>query len=82
MKRRCPRLGHSVTFQYCRHCSDNELPCGKIIDCWWEHFDVVSYLKSDLSEDSFSALLNHEPEQKIGTLVALIAKAQNRVKKT
>ena len=56
LKRRCPRLGGPVSFYYCRLGSEENRPCFKILDCWWEAFDVVSHMKSSLPEEQFEDL--------------------------
>ena len=76
IERRCPRLGGPVTFQYCRECGDGELPCWKVIDCWWEYFDVVGFFQSILSEKQFKRVLMDRPESKVGSLVELIKRAK------
>ena len=76
--RRCPRLGNAVPFNYCEICGDDEQPCFKILDCWWEHFDVVQYLKDHLPEDQFSRLMEARPKPKVASLVELIEQARKR----
>jgi len=77
--RRCPRLGNPVPFKYCRVCGDdNQRPCFKILDCWWEHFDVVQYLKERLPEDQFNRLMAAKPKPKVTSLVELIEQARQR----
>ena len=76
--RRCPRLGNSVPFQYCKVCGDHRRPCFKILDCWWEHFDVVRYLKDHLPESEFNRLMNTQPKPKVSSLVELIELAKKR----
>ena len=68
--RRCPRLGNTVPFDYCEVCGDEQQPCFKILDCWWEHFDVVQYLKDNLTEESIqssdggpSQTKGHQPDR-------------------
>jgi hypothetical protein len=78
--RRCPRLGNPVPFEYCKVCGDDRKPCFKILDCWWEHFDVVQYLKEQLPEDQFMRLMSAEPKPKITSLVELIEQARERNK--
>jgi hypothetical protein len=79
--RRCPRLGNPVPFQYCRVCdNDNQRPCFKILDCWWEYFDVVQYLKERLPEDQFNSLMDARPKPKVASLVELIEQARQRNK--
>jgi hypothetical protein len=76
--RRCPRLGNSVPFNYCEICGDDQQPCFKILDCWWEHFDVVQYLKDNLSEDQFNHLMEARPKPKVASLLELIEQAKSR----
>ncbi|MDI6686670.1 MAG: hypothetical protein QME06_00440 [Desulfobacterales bacterium] len=76
---RCPRLGSSVSFQYCRaHGDDMLLPCWKIFDCWWEHFDVSAFLKKNMSEDDFVRLVNAKPKPKVSSLIELIERAKKK----
>ena len=81
LEMRCPRLGGSVSFQYCRSCGDQSLPCWKTADCWWESFDVMSYLRDNLTEDQYRAFLDkkEQPPPKVSSLLDLIEKARSRV---
>jgi hypothetical protein len=74
--RRCPRLGNPVPFNYCKICGDQQQPCFKILDCWWEHFDVVQYLKDHLPEAQFERLMARDPKPKVGSLIELIEQAK------
>ena len=76
MERRCPRLGGSVFFKYCRTVGDEGLPCFKIMDCWWERFDIQNYLKNNYSEASIERFLNTRPPSKVVSLIELIEKAK------
>ena len=76
--RRCPRLGNPVPFEYCEVCGDDQHPCFKILDCWWEYFDVVQYLKDKLPEDQFNGLMATKPKPKVASLVELIEQAKKR----
>ena len=80
LERRCPRLGGPVSFRYCRLNSEENRPCFKILDCWWEAFDVVSHMKSSLPEEQFEELMNgrSRPKHKISSLVELIEQAKQR----
>ena len=79
LERRCPRLGGDVSFAYCRECEADKRPCFKILDCWWERFAVVAYLKPRLSPDVFDALAHRQPPpNKVTSLVELIQQAQKR----
>jgi len=71
-------LGNPVPFEYCEVCSDNQHPCFKILDCWWEHFDVVQYLKNRLPQDQFNRLMTATPKPKVTSLLELIEQAKKR----
>jgi hypothetical protein len=76
--RRCPRLGGPVGFGYCLRC-ELEQPCFKVVDCWWETFDIVQYLKDHLSGEQFERVMNARPKPKISALVEVIAQARQRM---
>ena len=78
LKRRCPRLGGEVFFDYCRGCGPHGQTCWKVFDCWWEVFDVVAYLRAQLPEDEFEALANARPQPKVLSLLELIEAARQR----
>ncbi len=80
MTRRCPRLGGPVSFEYCRSCEQDHHPCWKVFDCWWEHFDIVSHMKTCLSPEQFERLVESRPKPKINSLLALIAQAKENRK--
>ena len=75
---RCPRLGSAVPLTYCLSCEPIRRPCFKVIDCWWEIFDVVGYLRDNLPEEEFNQLLDARPKAKICSLVELIEQAKQR----
>ena len=77
-KLRCRMLGHEVAFAYCRAPGTN-LPCRKILDCWFETFDVQSFLREHFSQEQIAQILT-PPAPKIASLVDLIQQAQNRAK--
>ena len=76
LQRRCPRLGGPVTFEYCETGADKLNPCWKILDCWWEIFDVVTYLKQNFPRDKFEKLSCTQPKPKMKSLLELIAAAK------
>ena len=78
MSRRCPRLGGPVSFDYCRHDAVQKGPCWKILDCWWESFDVVGLLTRELGEAEVKRIANARPPSKTASLVMLIQQAQER----
>ncbi|MEE8398562.1 MAG: hypothetical protein V3S89_06125 [Desulfobacterales bacterium] len=81
LERRCPRLGGPVTFRYCRDSGEEALPCWKVFDCWWEYFDIVTYLKENLSDDRFAALRNAESTPKITSIIDQIHQAKKRARR-
>ncbi len=83
MARRCPRLGGDVDFGYCKSCETGKKTCFKILDCWWERFDVVTHMKGCLTPEAFDALSKRlPPPGKLTSLVDLIRQAQERAAKS
>ncbi len=76
--RRCPRLGGPIDFKYCRSCGKNAGMCWKVIDCWWEYFDIQAYLEAHLPPEQIEALTQARPQPKIMSLVDLIEQAKSR----
>ena len=50
---RCPRLGHELIFGYCRRETGGR-PCRLILDCWWERFDVRTFLQANLPAETMT----------------------------
>ncbi len=78
LERRCPRLGGPIPFSYCKTTGENGLPCFKIMDCWWETFDIRTYLENNLSETAFKAISEARPPDKIMSILDLIEQAKQR----
>ena len=76
LEMRCPRLGGPVNFGYCRREGPDDQPCFKILDCWWQRFDVAAYLESRLPREVSATLGRHRPQAKMGSLIDLIKEAQ------
>jgi hypothetical protein len=76
---RCPRLGHQVSFSYCRF-ENNNLPCFKSLDCWFRHFPVEDYLRMELTPEEWQRVFESPPKTKVQSLVELIEKAKKRSK--
>ena len=75
MARRCPMLGHRITFSYCR-APGADLPCRKIFDCWWESFDVLAFVGEHYGEAAI-ARITEPPQEKMLTLLELIERARS-----
>jgi hypothetical protein len=74
---RCPRLGHSITFSYCR--SENMgLPCFKTLDCWFQYFPVEAYLKERLGQEEWAKVFEIQGHTKVQSLIELIEEARKR----
>ena len=74
---RCPRLGHSITFSYCR--SENSgLPCFKALDCWFQYFPVEDYLREILSREEWEKVFEGQGRTKVQSLIELIEEARKR----
>lgn len=80
--RRCPRLGHEVEFRYCMNHGEADRPCFKVLDCWWEVFDVESFLKANLTGKQYGDLLARQvPGNKVTSILELVEKAKQRTGK-
>lgn len=79
LQRRCPRLGSPVEFSYCMTC-DPDFPCFKIFDCWWEYFDVVSYMRQKLSDEQFEKLTQRKTKPKVASILEIIHEIQQSQK--
>jgi hypothetical protein len=71
---RCRMLGHEVPFSYCRRMQQN-LPCSKVADCWYNSIPVEEYLRSHFTDEEIEKIFA-PPKQKIATLIDLIEKAK------
>jgi hypothetical protein len=77
---RCCRLGHEITFGYCRQ-ETAGMPCRLILNCWWERFDVRSFLRAHLSEQAMAQVEqahSSPPPSKLMSLIDLVEKAKDR----
>ena len=79
LERRCPRLGGPIAFQYCRDGAEPGRPCFKLLDCWWEIFDVETYCRRHFSAETFSRLVDAPPPNKVAGLLDLIQQARKRL---
>lgn len=67
-------LGHHVSFAYCRVQTDGR-PCRRILDCWFEKFDIRSFVSEHFTAEQIEALLA-PPPPKMATLLELIERAR------
>lgn len=80
LERRCPRLGSDISFRYCLLSGEDDGPCFKILDCWWEYFDVTDYLRQNMPATAFAELIRtaEKPKNKIGSIIDIIQKVQEK----
>ena len=76
---RCSRLGGEVKFSYCRK-EGGDLPCLRIITCWYPFFPVEQYLRETMTEESWNTFVGQMPKDKITTLIELVSAAKKRAK--
>ena len=76
---RCPRLGHMISFSYCRR-ENQGLPCFKTLDCWFEHFEVERFLRQHLTPDQWEKTFKRSSKTKVSSLMELIQQAKERTK--
>jgi len=72
----CRKLGHWLTFNYCRQ-ENNELPCRKILDCWFEKIPIKEFLKENYTEEEISYILGSS-KPKLISIIELIEQAKKR----
>jgi hypothetical protein len=75
LETRCRVLGHQVPFHYCRS-SNGNLPCRKIVDCWWERVEIEVYLKDHFTPEELNRSVFAKPKSKIVSLVELVERAK------
>lgn len=79
-KGHCRRLGHEVTFGYCRQEAGSS-PCRLVLDCWWERFEVRDFLQQNLPAEAMARVERASagpPPSKVLSLLELIQQAQQR----
>ena len=74
---RCRMLGHEVNFSYCRHVGKG-LPCRKILDCWFESFDIEGFIRRHYTPEQIQNILE-APKPKVASLIDLIQQAQKTI---
>ena len=77
---RCPRLGHQVSFSYCRK-ENQGFPCFKALDCWYEHFLIEEFFRKELMAEEWKNIFETPPKPKMLSLLELIEEAKKRTEK-
>jgi hypothetical protein len=79
---RCRRLGSDVPFLFCRTEGEADEPCRLLRDCWWERFDILTYIRENYSPDVAERLeADAPPPTKAVGLFEMIQQAQERLAK-
>ena len=78
-KIRCPRLGHQISFSYCR-LENRGMPCFKILDCWYEEFLIEDYLRRELKPEDWVKAFRKSGKTKLLSLVEPIEQAREEKK--
>ena len=66
----CPKLGHHLSFKYCR--SENlGLPCSRLIKCCSDKLPVQNYLNTHYSGEEINQILKR-PEPKINSILDIV----------
>jgi hypothetical protein len=73
----CRMLGHHLPFGYCRTGTGN-LPCSKILDCWFETFDIRAFIQEHFTKEEIESF-TAPPKPKVHTILDLIEQAKRRV---
>jgi hypothetical protein len=72
-----------VAFGYCRQ-ETRGTPCRLILNCWWEQFDVRSFLQANLPAEDMAQVEragDSPPPAKVLSLVEMIQQAEDRLKR-
>ena len=75
--RRCPRLGHEVSFRYCR-AQEGATLCPRLLDCWWETFDVRAFVEEHLGQAAARGLSQHAPGGKILSILDIVEQVRQQ----
>ena len=74
---RCPKLGDEINFAYCLR-EGGDLPCSRIIQCWFRSFDVTSFLKNQLNDNEWSRFTGEQSGNKVASLIEIIEKTKRQ----
>lgn len=75
----CRKLGHEITFSYCR-CENYNLPCRKIMDCWFTLLPIKEFINNNYSEEEKKTLISPS-QNKITSILNIVQDIKNRENK-
>ena len=76
LETRCPRLGGSVPFDYCRKVAEG-LPCNQCLICWETVFPVREYMARVLNEDEWRTAFEQPPSSRLEKILEAASRAVN-----
>ena len=72
----CPKLGHHLTFKYCR--SENQgVPCSRVVKCCSDKIPVDEYIRDNLSTEETQVVFQ-EPQPKMNSILSILQRVNNR----
>ena len=77
LETRCPRLGGTVPFDYCRKVADG-LPCSKSIICWECIFPVGEYMERALTEEEWQAVFDQPSKNRLDTILEIVERVSDK----
>lgn len=75
---RCPRLGGTVPFDYCRKAADG-LPCSRSLICWEAAFPVGRYMSMVLSEEEWRTTFEQPPQLRLDKILEAASKVSGAI---
>ena len=79
LEARCRMLGHQVPFKYCRTVNNN-IPCRKIFDCWFEIIPIKDFINRNFSKEVIQNILA-PPTPKMTSILNLVEESKKYIKK-
>ncbi|HNT33795.1 MAG TPA: hypothetical protein PKH07_02235 [bacterium] len=74
---RCPKLGGSVPFKYCRTLLQG-MPCPSVQSCWENLIAITDFLEQNYSAEKLERVWKEQPKApKVDQLFDLIQKAKD-----
>lgn len=70
---RCPKLGHEVTFGYCRQ-EGGATPCQRIISCWGGRLRMDIQAQQNFGSELWRRLDSLKMKDRLSTLLELVQK--------
>ncbi len=58
----CRMLGHVLAFRYCRTMQEG-LPCGRILDCWFELMDIRTFVAENYTRQELRRIFAPSPSR-------------------